>query len=88
MKTDGLADRTKLLRIEIVLKLYIVSLVLCGCLFLEFMGLLSVFKVPIEALGISLFFFVFLNSIYLYFLKKAIPLSRLYVYVGATDIVF
>jgi two-component system response regulator AtoC len=76
------------LRIEIVLKLYVLSLVLFGCLFLEFMGIFRVFKFPIQNMWISLFVFVLLNSIYLYFLKKAIRPPLLHYLVGITDILF
>ncbi len=89
LKAYDVSDRNRLLRIEIVLKLYVLSLVLFGYLFLEFMGIFGVFKFPLQAMGISLFIFVFLNSIYLYFLKKAIlhP-GLLYILVGITDILF
>jgi transcriptional regulator with PAS, ATPase and Fis domain len=82
------SDRPRLLRIEIVLKLYVLSLVLVGCLFLEFLGVSGLFRFPFDAMGISLCVFVMLNLIYLYFLKKAIRLSFLYVILGVTDIVF
>lgn len=87
-KDKNISDRVRLLRIEIILKTYMLALVLVGCLFLEFVGVLGVFHFPVAALGITLFLFVLLNTAYLYFLKKAFRLIRLYVLVGVTDILF
>ena len=87
-KEKNLSDRTRLLRVEIILKIYMLVLVLVGCLLLEFFGVFGVFHLPVAALGVTLFIFVLLNTTYLYFLKKAIRLFPLYVLVGITDILF
>jgi len=88
LNTHNFLEKNRLLRVEIFLKLYVLSLVLFGCLFLELIGIFGVIKFPIRAMGLVLVLFVLLNSIYLYFLKKAIRSALLYNLVGITDILF
>jgi len=88
LKERDVADRTRLLRIEIFLKLYVLSLVLLGVFLLELIGILGVFRFPLQAMGATLFMFLLVNSIYLYLLKKAIRATSIPVLVGTTDILF
>jgi len=82
------ADQERLLRIEILLKGYMLFLVLLGCLILQLTGFLKVFRFPVGRLGATLFFFFLLNAVFLYFLKRQIRSKSLFVWVGVSDILF
>jgi DNA-binding NtrC family response regulator len=84
---DG-SDRTRLLRIEIFLKLYVLLLLLCGYVLLEFLGALGEFGFPRRSLVTVLLLFALLNGYYLYSLRRSRRLNLLYWLVGLTDILF
>ena len=46
LETPELSDQTRLLKIEIYLKVYVFVLVLCGSLFLQFFGIFGYLSLP------------------------------------------
>ncbi len=88
LETPELTDRTRLLKIEIYLKVYVFVLILCGYLFLQFLGVISYLDLPRKAIVEGLLVFVGINAAYLLLLNRGIFVRRLYVPVALTDIVF
>jgi DNA-binding NtrC family response regulator len=88
LETPELGDRTRLLKIEIYLKVYVLLLVLCGTLFLQFIGVFGYLSLPKKELAAGLVLFVALNATYLFLLNRVVHLRGLYVFVALTDILF
>ena len=82
------SDRTRLLKIEIYLKVYVLVLVLFGYLLLQFIGVLTYLDLPKGKISGGLILFVALNAVYLTLLNRGTHLPRLYVLVALTDILF
>jgi len=88
LEKPELSDQTRLLKIEIYLKVYVIVLVLCGYLFLQFVGVFGYLDLPKMEIAGGLLLFVVLNAVYVVLLNKGIHLPRLYVLVALTDILF
>ncbi len=88
LESPELSDRTRLLKIEIYLKVYVLVLVLCGYLFLQFVGVFGYLNVPKSEMISGLLLFALINAGYIALLNRGILLRRLYVMVAVTDIVF
>ena len=88
LETPELSDQTRLLKIEIYLKVYVFVLVLCGTLLLQFLGVFGYLSLPKQEIAGGLSLFVALNAGYIALLNRGILLRRLHILVGATDIVF
>ncbi len=88
METPEGSDKTRLLKIEIYLKVYVLVLVLCGYLFLQFLGVFGYLNLPKKEIAGGLLLFVAINAVYLALLRRGILLRRLHVLVAVTDIVF
>ena len=88
LETPELSDRTRLLKIEIYLKVYVFVLVLCGSLFLQFLGVFDYLNLPRKEIVLGLLLFVALNYGYVAMLNRGILLRRLYILVAVTDIMF
>ena len=83
-----LADRKRLLRIGIYLKVYVVLFVLLGYAILELLGLLKYLNFPKRSLGGLILIYIFLSAIYLYVSQRPRRLYFLYFLVAITDIIF
>ncbi len=88
LESPDLTDRTRLLKIEIYLKVYVLVLVLFGYLFLQFIGVIGYLNLPKKEMVGGLLLFVLINAGYIALLNRGILLLRLYVLVAVTDIVF
>ncbi len=88
LETPELSDQTRLLKIEIYLKVYVLVLVLCGYLFLQFIGVFGYLNFPKKEIAGGLLLFAAINAGYIALLNRGILLRRLYVLVAVTDIVF
>jgi transcriptional regulator with GAF, ATPase, and Fis domain len=88
LETPELSDQTRLLKIEIYLKVYVFVLVLCGSLFLQFFGVFGYLNLPKKEIAWGLLLFVALNAGYIALLNRGILLRRLYILVAVTDILF
>jgi transcriptional regulator with PAS, ATPase and Fis domain len=87
-ETIELSDETRLLKIEIYLKVYVLVLVLFGYSILQFVGLFGYLSLPRKEIAGGLLLFVSVNAVYLALLKRGILLRRLCVLVALTDILF
>lgn len=87
-ETPEFSDETRLLKIEIYLKVYVLVLVLCGYLFLQFTGVFGYLNLPRKEIAAGLLLFVTVNAAFLALLNRGTHLPRLYVLVAVTDIVF
>ncbi len=88
LETPELSDRTRLLKIEIYLKVYVFVLVLCGSLFLQFLGVFGYLSLPKKEIAGGLLLFVAINAGYIALLNRGILLRRLHILVAVTDILF
>jgi len=88
LETPELSDQTRLLKIEIYLKVYVFVLVLCGSLLLQFLGVFGYLNLPKKEIAEGLLLFVAINAGYIALLNRGILLRRLHILVGATDILF
>jgi transcriptional regulator with GAF, ATPase, and Fis domain len=88
LETPEISDQTRLLKIEIYLKLYVLFLVLGGYLFLQLIGVFGYLNLPKGEIALGLFFFVVINAGYVALLNRGILLQRLHVLVAVTDILF
>ena len=88
LEEPELSDQTRLLKIEIYLKTYMLVLVLCGYLFLQFIGVFGYLDLPKIQIAGGLLLFVALNAVYITMLNRGIHLPKLYVLVALTDVLF
>ena len=88
LETPELSDQTRLLKIEIYLKVYVFVLVLCGSLLLKFLGVFGYLSLPKKEIAGGLLLFVALNAGYIALLNRGILLRRLHILVAVTDILF
>lgn len=82
------SDRTRLLKIEIFLKLYVLFLVLFGYVLLGSLGAFGSLDFPKYSLAVTLVLFALSNGVFLHSLRRFERLDLLYLLVALTDILF